>query len=186
MIVSASLTRALSEVEVDALSNYGADSTFFHAVAQRREGVFAYHRQYNGETRRIADQIKALDRAIAASTLDTDSVLYSAQPVGFSVRGSLLGDASKFIGLIYQYPGFTSTTTNEAFRDEFLSKRRDPQSRPAILTFQLPAGWNAIDLKVGGHFGEFEFLLARNVPYEVVDASFVDGDVLNLALKPTR
>jgi hypothetical protein len=186
MVPTASLRRELSKEEVEALTDYGADSTFLHAFAQRRESYLEYHPQYIKEFDTIEEQIKALDRAIDASTLDADAVLYSAQPVGFSVRGSFLGDATKFIGLTYQYPGFTSTTANEAFRDEFLSKRRDTQSRPATLTFQLPAGWNAIDLREGGQTGESEFLLARNVAYEVLNASIIDGDILSLVLKPKR
>lgn len=186
MKISASLARKLTDEERSALRHYGADSTYLHAVAQRREGDLAHHPLYKDEWTTVGAQIKALDSAISFSTLDADSVLYSAQPVGFGARGSFLGDPSKFIGLIYRYPGFTSTSTETSFRDDFLSKRRDAGSRPATLEFQLPSGWNAIDLQVGGHAGEFEFLLARDVAYEVVNASYVDCDVLNLGLRPAR
>lgn len=186
MTISASLARMLTDEERDALRHYGADSTYLHALAQRREGDLVHHPQYQDEWTKVAKQINALDSAISVSTLDADAVFYSAQPVGFSVRGSFVGDAAKYIGLIYRYPGFTSTSTEPSFRDDFLSKRRDSGSRPATLEFQLPAGWNAIDLQEGGHSGEFEFLLARDVAYEVVDASYVDGDVLNLMLQPAR
>lgn len=184
MTIGTSLARKLTDEERQALSRYGADSTYLHAVVQRREGDLQYHALYQDEWMVYAKQIEALDSAIGASTLISDSVLYSAQPKGFSVRGSFLGDAAKFVGLIYRYPGFISTSAETSFRDRFLSKRRDAGSRPATLEFRLPAGWNAIDLSEGGHSGEFEFLLARDVAYGVVDASYVDGDVLNLVLEP--
>lgn len=184
MTISATLARMLTQEECEALRHYGADSTYLHALAQRREGDLAHHPQYQNEWEKIRGQIKALDSAISVSTLDADAILYSAHPVGFSVRGSFMGDAAKYIGLLYRYPGFTSTSTEASFRDDFLSKRRDSGSRPATIEFLLPAGWNAVDLKVGGHSGEFEFLLGRDVAYEVVGASYVDGDVLNLVLEP--
>lgn len=186
MTTSASLARKLTEEEYEALRDYGADSTYLHAVAQRREADLAHHPDYREEWRRVAKQIKALDSAISVSTLDANAVLYSAQPVGFSVRGSFLGDPAKYVGLIYRYPGFTSTSTQTSFRDDFLSKRRDAASRPATLELHLPAGWHAIDLHEGGHAGELEFLLARDVAYEVVNASYVDGEVLNLVLRPSQ
>lgn len=185
MTISLSLARTLTEEEREALSHYGADSTYLHAVAQRCEGDLAHHPSYSEEWTKVGRQIKALDSAIAVSTLDVDAVLYSAQPVGFSTRGSLVGPAESFVGMTYRYPGFTSTSTETSFRDSFLSKRRESTSRPTTLEFHLPAGWNAIDLHEGGHSGEFELLLPRNLPYEVIEAAYVEGDVLNLILQPS-
>jgi len=185
MTISVSLARTLTKEEREALQRYGADSTYLHAFAQRCEGNLQHHPSYADEWTKLAGQIRGLDSAIAISTLDSDAILYSAQPVGFGTRGSFVGSPATFIGITYRYPGFTSTSTSTEFRDRFLSKRRDAASRPTTLEFHLPAGWNAIDLSHGGHSGEFELLLARDKPYEVIDATYVDGDVLNLVLQPS-
>jgi len=184
MTVSATLTRDLTDGEVTALSHYGADSTYLHAVAQQRERDFANDAGWNAFWPECGRIVGALDTAIGASVLDADSILYSAHGNGFGVRGSIRGSPAAYVGLEYCYPGYISTSAEPVFRDSFLGKRRNALSQPAILEFRLPAGFHAIDLRHGSHGGEFEFLLGRQLRLQIIDASLYDGDVLWLRLEP--
>lgn len=184
MSVKTTLAHPLSEAEVAALSHYGADSTYLNAIAQQRERDFADDAQWNAFWPKSGAISNALESAIAASTLDAAATLYSAHGNGFGVRGSIRGNPSNFIGLEYFYPGFISTTAEAGFRDTFLNKRRNALSQPALLELLLPAGFNAVDLRHGNHYGEFEFLLSRKLHFHIVDAKYFDGDVLWLTLQP--
>ena len=131
-----------------------------------------------------AAALRNLDAAVAASRLLGPAVLFSAHGNGFGVRGSLMAAPSAFIGLTYRYPGFVSTTSDPAFCDAFLAKRRTTASRPTMLEIGLPDGFPGVDIRHGGHAGEAEILLGRDIPFLVVDADIVDGDVLWLVLEP--
>lgn len=186
MTIRARLQRELTDDERKALSHYGADSNFLHAVAQGRECDLDQDPQWQKFWPKCGEIMRALDSAIAASELAEFAVLHSAYGNGLAVRGSLLGDPEVFIGLTYRYAGYISTSSEASFRDRFLEPRRTAKSRPSILEFHLPAGFAAIDMHHGGHAGEFEFLLARDTPFDITQASIVDGDVLSLVLTPQQ
>lgn len=184
MAVLADLTRDLTADEVAALSHYGADSTYLHAVFQGRSADFRHDPQFGEFSNKCLGLVTTLDSAIAASQLRGPAVLHAAHGNGFGVRGSLVGDPASFVGLTYQYPGFISTTAESDFRDRFLAPRRNKKSRPIFLEFRLPAGFEAVDMRHGNHAGEFEFLLARDVAFRIMGAEIVDTDVLSLVLQP--
>jgi hypothetical protein len=182
--IATRLKRPLTADEKFALSRYGADSTFLHVVAQGREQDLHRDPLWQEFWPKCRAIMQALDGAIAASELVEEGVLYSAFGNGLAVRGSLLGSPEAFIGLTYCYAGYISTSSQASFRDRFLEPRRTSKSRPTILEFRLPAGFAAIDMHHGGHAGEFEFLLGRDTPFEIMQASIVDDDVLSLVLAP--
>jgi hypothetical protein len=39
-------------------------------------------------------------------------------------------------------------------------------------------------MKEGGHFGEFEFLLGRDIPFKIIDADTIDGWLCRFILEP--
>ena len=178
------LDRRLTIGETNAIRSYGADSTYIHATSQNRGADFSHDPSYQTFVANATDTATNLDNAIGASRLSEDAVLYSAHGLGFGVRGSLVGPPKQFVGLTYHYPGYISTTADRGFRDRFLEKRRGPTTRPTILELHLPSGFNALDLRHGGHAGEFEYLLGRNLQLKIVGADYVDDDVLALILKP--
>ncbi len=184
MRITTRTKRDLTQEETRALSHYGADSTFLHSVAQGRERDLERDPLWNEFWPECGAIIQALDSAISVSELQQDAVLYSAHGNGFAVRGSILCPPAAYLGTIYKYPGYISTTSEAEFRDRFLQPRRTSNSRPAILEFHLPAGFPAIDMHLGGHAGEFEYLLGRDTPYRITKADIQDGDVLNLVLVP--
>ena len=178
--ILSNLREALTHEEMAALSHYGADSTFLHAHFQGRLGDFQYHpncADFIGNCRSIID---ALDGALAKSSLSVPAQLYSGHGNGIGIRGSLTGTPASFIGLTYRYPGFISTTTDVGVANNFLEKK---DLRPTFLKLNLPAGFSAVDMKHGNHFGECEFLLGRNIRFTIVDAA-EDKEVLWLVLQP--
>lgn len=185
MVVFTDLARDLATEEIAALSHYGADSTYLHAVFQGRSTDFQHDRQFHEFSHKCHRIVGALDSAIAASQLRESAILHAAHGNGFGVRGSLVGEPTGFVGLTYAYPGFISTTAEPDFRDRFLTPRRNAKSRPVFLEFRLPAGFNAIDMRHGNHAGEFEFLLGRNKAFRITGAEIVDLDVLSLVLEPS-
>jgi len=184
MAVLADLARDLTADETAALSHYGADSTYLHAVFQDRSADFQHDPQFQAFSTKCRGIVAALDSAIAASRLRDAASLYAAHGNGFGVRGSLRGDPAGFIGLTYQYPGFISTTAATEFRDRFLQPRRGSDSHPTVLELRLPVGFNAIDMHHGNHAGEFEFLLGRKIPFRITDSTLVDHDILSFVLEP--
>jgi len=177
------LERPLTDQERAALQHYGADSTFLHAAVQHRGADFGSHPEWADFTSRCAELLRDLDSAILTSRLLAAARVYSGHGNAFAVRGSLDADPSAFVGMTYRYPGYISTSVSREFCQEFLDKRRRRGSRPVLMTFELPAGLHAIDMKHGGHHGEFEFLLGRDLSFRISGASLEDGDVLCLTLE---
>jgi len=186
MAIRTKLSRALTEEEVAALSHYGADSSYLHAVAQGRTSDFQHDPGYKQFWPTCGSIVRALDAAINSSTLLEAATLHAAHGNGFGVRGALVGNPSAFVGMVYQYPGYISTSAEIDFRDRFLGPRRNAASRPTVLEFRLPTGFNAIDMHHGGHSGEFEFLLGRCTAFRITSSEIVDTDVLSLVLEPPR
>ncbi|MGH1572774.1 hypothetical protein ACRAWG_21525 [Methylobacterium sp. P31] len=184
MPVKTRLDRELSPFEREALSHYGADSTFLHAVAQGRATEFSGNQKFEEFLKLCRQRVESIDAAIASSALAEPATLYSGHGTGFAVRGSLSGNPSSFVGLTYRYPGYISTSSELSFCRDFLYKRRSAMSQPTLMEFKLPLDFNVIDMAHGGHFDEFEYLLGRNNIFRITGASVIDGDVLILVLEP--
>lgn len=184
------LTGAFTQEERDALGKYGAESTYFHAAHQGRGEELSTHPEYTTFLQNSAGWLVQIDSALSKSTLRTDKVLYSGHGKGWGIRGSLTGDPAKFIGLTYRYAGYISTSAVEIKAVEsFLAKTANPGSFATLLELRLPAGFPAVDMNDAGVQGEFELLLGRGHPFEIVDASEfqnpeVPTSILRLVLKP--
>ncbi|MGJ5078525.1 ADP-ribosyltransferase [Bradyrhizobium sp. HKCCYLS3013] len=187
-MTSARLIDQLTQQEMDAGKAYGADSKFFHGCWQDRQDDLVYHPDYAAFARTYAQVSGALDSAVAKSILQEDLTVYSGYGRGYSILGSLTGDAVKFVGLVYQYPGFISTSTNQRIaEDKFLRVGASAGTRPTFLEFKLLKGQIALDMNAVGITGELEYLLPRRTPFSIVDAKEtrvqdVDDAVLHLIL----
>jgi hypothetical protein len=70
-----------------------------------------------------------------------------------------------------------------------LSKGYKKGSRPTLLQIELPIGACALDMKKANHDGEFEYLLARGLQFEIINGEEIKVEgvaelVLRLTLKP--
>ena len=176
--------RKLNEAEREALSAYGADSTFFHLVAQGHTELVTGRPDFDmfmmtGKTRR-----DAIDGLFEVSRLARALSLWSGHGHGWSIRGALEGPPDAFRGLTYRYPGFISSSLERSWCVEFLSKRHRSGSHPTLLRLDLPEGYPAIDMHDGDHAGEFEILLPRSRSFIITDADRLENDVLLLGLAP--
>jgi hypothetical protein len=176
--------RELTEPEHLALRSYGADSTFFHAIAQGRTEALSHNPDFGAFSSVARTKRDAIDAVFSISRLLTAQTLWSGHGHGWGVRGALEGAPANFVGLQYRYPGYISTSTDRSWCDAFLDKRNRSQSRPTMLEFRLPAGTPAIDMHDGGAQGEFEILLPRERLFSITDAKMLPGDLLQLVLEP--
>jgi ADP-ribosyltransferase exoenzyme len=131
-----------------------------------------------------------LDSAISKSPLSQEIILYSGHGRGAGVIGALTGDPSQFVGLVYNYPGFISTSVVEQVALDTLEKRANKGSRPILLELHLPAGFPALDMAlIPGGGNEFEYLIGRNVDLLIFAGAWtrsagVVDDILHLKLRP--
>lgn len=176
--------RELTEPEHLALRSYGADSTFFHAIAQGRTEALSHNPDFGAFSSVARERRDAIDTVFSMSRLLTAQTLWSGHGHGWGIRGALEGAPADFVGLHYRYPGYISTSTDRSWCDAFLDKRNRNQSRPTMLEFRLPAGTSAIDMHDGAAQGEFEILLPRDTLFSITDAIMLPGDLLQLALEP--
>ena len=189
-MVTCSLKSALTENELEAVRAYASEATFFHAVSQGRQAELAPLQEFQKFCQTASAHRSAIDSAIAKCTMDSSATLYSGHGVGLTIRGSLCGDASKFIGQIYRYTGYISTSSVEQIAvDSFLVKRVFDGSMPTLLEVRLSVGFHLLDMNLAGSQGEFEFLIGRGVGFVVVDALYfkvagVLDPVLRLVLEP--
>jgi hypothetical protein len=177
--------RELNEAEREALSAYGADSTFFHLVAQGRTEWVTGRPEFESFMTTGKARRDAIDGLFGVSRLARALSLWSGHGHGWSVRGALEGPPETFRGLTYRYPGFISSSLERSWCEEFLSKRHRSDSRPTLLRLDLPEGFPAIDMHDGGHAGEFEILLPRGRSLTITHAERLGSDVLLLGLAPT-
>lgn len=180
-MIETRLARDLMSEEQAALSRYGADSTLFHAVAQGYQELALHHPDWGKLGPDFSRIVKNIEDAIANSALVRPATLYSCHGGGRWIRGGLSGNPGQFVGLNYSYAGFISTSSERGFAEMHLG-RRDSASA-TMLEFELPAGFNAIDMVHGGQHGEFELLLGRGLTFRIKDASSQNG-VLWLVLEP--
>jgi hypothetical protein len=189
MAVQTRLLRQLTRDEYQAASNYGADAIFFHAHAKGRLGDYQYHAGHADFCATAAVKFAALDSAIKQCELEGNTNLYSAHGVGVGVRGALTGDPARFVGLQYCYRGYISTSSDLQWTQRFVVPRAQGPSQ-TVLEFHLPAGFNALDMNLVGHSGEFEFLLGRSTVFDIVNGSLLTvpgaGPILLLTLAPAK
>jgi hypothetical protein len=107
---------------------------------------------------------------------------------GHSCIGALGGPPERFVGLTYQYLGYTSTSIHRGVAEDFVRARASGFLSPVLLRITLVPGMRALPVdQVTGQFGEGEVLLARKALFTVTAASSVriddvDPDVLLLEL----
>lgn len=189
MTVLSHMLQPLTEDEISAGQRYGADSTFHNAAFLGRTEELNCQPGFEEYWTNAEASRDALDRAIAKSELTTSAVLYAAHGRGFAVRGALVGQPKRFVGLQYSYPGYISTSSSIEWAEGFLKPRQFRGSRPVLLKFVLLPGFRALDMSRVGHHGEFEYLLGRNIVFDIGDAEEVvmdqvDDAVLRLTLSP--
>jgi hypothetical protein len=184
----AKLTSVLTASEKQAGQSYGTDSLFFHACWQGRANDLLNDPGYSVFAPTYSSITSSLDTAVAKSILHSDVTLYSGYGRGYSILGSLTGDAARFIGLDYKYPGFISTSESRIIaEDKFMRVSAASGTRPTLLEFRMSAGQCALDMHEVGHQGEIEYLLPRNQLFKIVDAQQISvqdvGDrVMHLTL----
>ena len=178
--------RNLDNEEHLALRNYGADSTFFHAIAQGQSEALSHNPAFQEFSNLAKARRDAIDRVFTISRLIKEQMLWSGHGHGWGIRGALVGAPSDFIGLKYRYPGYISTSSERSWCDAFLEKRNRQESRPTLLQLNLPAQFPAIDMRDGASQGEFEVLLPRNLIFAITDAASLPRDILQLTLSPVE
>lgn len=184
------LSEALTESEIAAARSYGAEATFFHAVAQGATEELTSNARFNTFLGTAATHGSALGSAIAKCRLTQDLTVFSGHGRGGWSRGALGGDPQRFVGLEYAYPGFISTSLQEEIALRFLGKREHPGSHPTLLELRLPAGYPALDIGLAGAAGEFELVIGRHARFDIINAAQftvvgVSDPVVRLVLQPT-
>src|SRR5579862_1142768 len=146
-MTNAKLSSSLTDEERAAGGTYGANSDFFHACWQGRQDDVCHHQAYDAFAKIYKATTRNLDSAIGKSVLQVGTELYSGHGRWYSIFGSLTGSPDRFVGLMYRYPGFISTSQSRLIAvDKFLRVRAASGSRPALLRFQMTAGQCALDM----------------------------------------
>lgn len=184
------LGKKFKKEEIEAARAYGADATFFHLIAQGISEHLSDNPNFYSFSAKAKQYCKHLDAAISKSSLRKSTVLYSGHGRGIGIRGALFGDAIHFVGLRYKYRGYISTSASrEIAIRSFLAKRVSDGSLPTLLKIELPTGFPALDMNEIGMQGEGEFLLGRQIEFDIVCAATIhdevpEGEVLELHLVP--
>ncbi|WP_298325431.1 hypothetical protein [Asticcacaulis sp.] len=184
------LATPLTEQEKKGVSRYCDDSMIFHAIQQGWRELACHHPDYAALAHSLPTDLVGLDSAIEKSYLVQATTLWSAHGCGTGCRGALIGDARSFVGTQFQYPGFVSTSTvKDVAVFLFLRKKAYSNSRPTLLQFELPAGFNVVGSHHCGHHGEMEYIIGRDRLFDVAEASYerfpeVEDEALVLKLLP--
>lgn len=190
MTLSVHLTEALSSTEKEACQRYEAEATMLHATCQGRSSDFEHHPDFKAFSMRCAADIAAIDSAIQKCEVSGEGTVFSGHGVGIFAVGSLRGDAGKFVGLDYSYPGFVSTSQCKAVAEDFIRKRARNGTSPVLLEIKLRKAMAALDFsQVTTSTGEFEYLLSRQLRLSIVYADYysladVPDPVLRLVMEP--
>ncbi len=164
----------LTDAEIEAARAYGAESGFFHLACQ------ADHSMALAEFRHYQDFLCSGKLAALASAtrsrceLTGDVTLYSGHENDAGVVGSLgHNDPARFVGLTWQYRGFTSTSSRKDEGEEFIYTRVAAViATPVFMEFYVPAGVRLLPMKgLAGLSHEAEFLIPPRVPFEIIAAS---------------
>jgi hypothetical protein len=164
----------LNEEETNAARAYGAESGFFHLALQADFSLVLGEFHAFGDFQQ-SGKLQNLLSATKKYALTTSLTLYSGHGNGAGIVGALgHTEAERFIGTVWQYRGFTSTSSIQHIAEEFLWKRaRHQNDTPVLLEFRLPVGFRLLPMAVLGPdmTNENEFLLPPKVRYSIVGAS---------------
>jgi hypothetical protein len=101
--------------------------------------------------------------------------LYSGHGNGAGALGGLgHSEASQFVGMAWEYRGFTSTSSTREIAESFLWKNaRHPSTTPVLLQFNLSSGSKMLPMaELGADMtSEKEILLPPAVRYSVIEAT---------------
>lgn len=167
-----------TEEERAAVTDYYAEATYFHACAQGWSGPLGDSPKLSAFMERVAGLVTRIDAAIQKFEVATPCEVYFGSGSGYSCVGSLAGSPERFIGLSYQYPGYTSTSVHREVAEDFVRARAGGSLLPVLLRISLPCGVRVLPIdEVTGQCGEGEVLLPRNVRFTIKDASnvLIDG-----------
>ena len=164
----------LTEIESDAARAYGSESGFFHLACQADHSMALS--EFNPYQEFVCScKLAALKSATSSRyELAADATLFSGHGNGVGVVGGLgHSHPDAFVGMTWQYRGFTSTSARKDKAEDFVRTRaKSPLDTPAFLEFRLPAGFRLLPMAVLGADSthEAEFLLTPNLAFKVVEA----------------
>jgi ADP-ribosyltransferase exoenzyme len=188
MTIVVRVVTPLTKAECDACSTYYQDAALLHACAQGWSANFYDSPRMQEIIRSAADLTARLDSAIQKFELTENGIAYSGHGQGFSIVGSLRGNPQQFIGLKYCYPGYISTSSDRGKAENSVRTRAGPVGTPVLLELRLKHGQRVLHMDAAtGQIGEAEYLLGRNLEFELIDAEFIKIDgvksgVLHLVL----
>ena len=181
-----------TEDEKQIVREYRAESLLFHMCVQGIDGAPAGTALPTTIEKlpafRMAYRQKraALESAVKKFELTTDLTVYCGLAYGRGVIGSLNAGTSSFAGLMMQYPGFISTSSDRVIAERFLTAGQ--QNRPVMLVINLPAGFNVFPIEAlnDGQAHEREFIIGSNVAFTITNASniYTPVEALELTLSP--
>jgi hypothetical protein len=178
----------LTDNEITAARAYTTESGLFHLACQADHGMtldaFQPYQEFL-----CSGKLAALKSATSSKyELTSDATVYSGHGNGTAVVGALgHNDLGRFLGLKWQYRGFTSTSSCKEKAEDFVHTReKSPLDTPVVLEFCLPAGFRLLPMAIlGSH--EAEFLISPNCPFKIVTASRITvrsvQNVLHLVLR---
>lgn len=182
----------LKDDERAAAQAYGSESGFFH-LAYQADHSMALRDFKPIQEFLCSGKLAAIYRATSSRyELTSGMTVYSGHGSGAGVLGALgHSTPSSFIGMIWQYKGVTSTSSEQSKAEDFVRTRaKDVLDVPVFLDLHLPAGFRLLPMEVlgsdSGH--EWEYLIPPNIPFKVTHAGHgtfggFEG-VLHLILEP--
>jgi hypothetical protein len=182
----------LTNVETASARAYGAESGLFHLACQADHSMALTSFQSYQEFCH-SGKLAALKRATTSCfELTAEATVYSGHGSGTGVIGGLgHSDPVRFEGMIWQYKGFTSTTSRRDKAEQFLQARaKSPFDAPILLEFRLSSGFRLLPMEILGADSthEAEFLLPPSASFQIMGASHVEvekiANVLHFTLKP--
>lgn len=177
-----------TEEERAAVTDYYAEATYFHACAQGWSGPLGDSPKLSAFMARAAGLAGRIDAAIEKFEVAEPGEVYFGSGSGYSCIGSLGGPPERFVGLTYQYLGYTSTSIHRSVAEDFVRARASGSLSPVLLQIILVPGMRALPVdQVTGQCGEGEVLLPRKSRLVIKAASSVriddvEPDVLLLEL----
>lgn len=183
----------LTDMETKAARAYSSESGLFHLACQAAHNmILSKFEPY--QLFLCSGKLSALKSATSSKyELTAGATLFAGHGVGGGVVGGLgCSKPEAFVGMKWQYRGFTSMSASQDTAEAFVSRTaKTPLDSPVLLEFHLPAGFRLLPMEVLGADSthEAEFLLAPNLQLEILKAGRgtfggVD-DVLHLVLGVT-
>lgn len=177
--------------EMQAVHAYASDARHFHAIVQGWYEELSGIREFAASQGTARDHQRALAGAILKCRLVEPVVLFSGHGCGSGIRGFLTGPPERFVGLHYCYPGFISTSSEEAIALGFLKRSRGRGFQPTLLEFRLPKEYQVLEMDNWIGQGEAEFVIGPNRGFRIEESilrtePMAGGDFLQLVLTPRQ